>query len=184
MGRWTVIVYCVAVLAALSATVGSADTFSSIRQRALVPPANQRTLDNDDLSSTTTAATKVPLVLEPLSVTAAGASTFSVPRGGNTDTPTTQQVAGVGTFILIEVAVRKLLQAKGIKFPGQLAGCVVLFLSMILAQVVSPGLGDAICGALSPGAGLLAKWMAVFFVPGLVMLPLAPSLGSSMEVRT
>jgi len=29
----------------------------------------------------------------------------------------------------------------------------------------------------------LTKWIAVFFVPGLAMLPLAPSMGNSLEVR-
>jgi hypothetical protein len=39
---------------------------------------------------------------------------------------------------------------------------------------------------LSPGAGLLAKWLPVFFVPSLVTLPLVggvESLGGSTEVR-
>jgi hypothetical protein len=35
---------------------------------------------------------------------------------------------------------------------------------------------------LSPGAAVLAKWLPVFFVPSLITLPLAQSLGSSLEV--
>jgi len=42
--------------------------------------------------------------------------------------------------------------------------------------------GDAAHSVLSPGAALLAKWLPVFFVPSLVTLPLAQSLGSSTEV--
>lgn len=110
-------------------------------------------------------------------------ATSSIARGGGADTPSTQQLAGVVVFALIEVAFRKLFKANGIRFPGQLAGCVALFVFMILAQIVSPGLGDVICNALSPGSGLLAKWVGVFFVPGLTMLPLAPSIGSPFEVR-
>jgi hypothetical protein len=35
---------------------------------------------------------------------------------------------------------------------------------------------------LTPGAGWLAKFLPVFFVPGLAMLPVAPSVGSFVEV--
>jgi putative effector of murein hydrolase len=103
-------------------------------------------------------------------------------RGGAGDSPTSKEITGVVTFILIEVVFRKIFKANGIRFPAQLAGCVALFAFMILAQAISPGSGDSICGVLAPGAGLLAKWMGVFFVPGLTMLPLAPSIGSSIEI--
>jgi hypothetical protein len=53
---------------------------------------------------------------------------------------------------------------------------------MILAEIVKPGVGDSVFSYLSPGAGLLARWIAVFFVPGLAMLPNAPSMGSALEV--
>jgi len=36
--------------------------------------------------------------------------------------------------------------------------------------------------SLSPGAALLAKWLPVFFVPSLVTLPLADSVGTAGEV--
>jgi hypothetical protein len=54
---------------------------------------------------------------------------------------------------------------------------------MIAAEIVKPGAGDAVFQYLSPGAGLLARWIAVFFVPGLAMLPNAPSMGNAFEVR-
>jgi len=53
---------------------------------------------------------------------------------------------------------------------------------MLAAETVSPGLGDSIFSSLSPGSALLAKWLPVFFVPGLAMLPLATSVGSGLEV--
>jgi putative effector of murein hydrolase len=57
-----------------------------------------------------------------------------------------------------------------------------LFVLLIVTELIIPGLGDAAFYALAPGSGLLAKWLPVFFVPGLAMLPLAPSMGSSIEV--
>mmetsp|Transcript_51017 Transcript_51017/g.143390 ORF Transcript_51017/g.143390 Transcript_51017/m.143390 type:complete len:427 (-) Transcript_51017:190-1470(-) len=72
--------------------------------------------------------------------------------------------------------------AQSIKFPAQLAGCIGLFFTMILADVLRPGMGESIYSSLLPGTNLLAKWFPVLFVPGLVMLPLAPSIGNGMEV--
>ena len=93
--------------------------------------------------------------------------------------------AAVGTvaLTLIERAVNKLFIHFGIKFPAQLGGCGILFFFLVIADAVSPGSGTAIFKALTPGTTLLTKWLPVFFVPGLAMLPLAPSVGSGLEVR-
>jgi putative effector of murein hydrolase len=53
---------------------------------------------------------------------------------------------------------------------------------MLSLYMVNPKLGDGVYDLLSPGSDVLAKWLPVFFVPSLVTLPLAPSLGSSMEL--
>lgn len=53
---------------------------------------------------------------------------------------------------------------------------------MIIAEGIIPGVGNAVFEYLTPGANLLAKWLPVFFVPGLAMLPLAPSMGSPLEI--
>jgi len=42
--------------------------------------------------------------------------------------------------------------------------------------------GDRLYNLLSPGSALLAKWLPVFFVPSLVTLPLAQSMGSAAEI--
>lgn len=93
-------------------------------------------------------------------------------------------VAGALALTLIERAINKLFVSKAVKFPAQLAGCIALFLFLILADLVSPGLGESLYNTLLPGSNLLAKWFPALFVPGLVLLPLAPSIGSGMEVGT
>lgn len=92
-------------------------------------------------------------------------------------------ITGAVVMTLIERVTNRVLKAQGIKFPSQLGGCIALLFFMLSAEVVSPGLGDSIFTNLNPGSALLAKWLPVFFVPGLAMLPLAPSIGSGMEVR-
>jgi hypothetical protein len=79
---------------------------------------------------------------------------------------------------VLDVAFRRLLKRMSIAFPSSLAGCGVLFASMLTLPF-----GGRIYDALSPGSTLLAKWLAVMFVPSLVTLPLADGLGSAAEVR-
>lgn len=102
-------------------------------------------------------------------------------RGGNSG----QRDALTGAVImtLVERVTNRVLKSQGISFPSQLGGCIVLLFFMLAAEFISPGLGDSIFSSLSPGSALLAKWLPVFFVPGLAMLPLAPSVGSGFEVR-
>eukprot|EP00559_Dactyliosolen_fragilissimus_P002854 CAMPEP_0184859528 /NCGR_PEP_ID=MMETSP0580-20130426/4494_1 /TAXON_ID=1118495 /ORGANISM="Dactyliosolen fragilissimus" /LENGTH=540 /DNA_ID=CAMNT_0027356181 /DNA_START=98 /DNA_END=1720 /DNA_ORIENTATION=- len=88
---------------------------------------------------------------------------------------------GVGSFVLMDHLFRKAFVANGIAFPSQLGGCCILFFFLLFVNLIRPGLGDSIFQLLSPGSNLLAKWLPVFFVPGLVMFPLAPSMGSSLE---
>ena len=104
-------------------------------------------------------------------------------RGGAIPTPTASELTGSAIFLILDHLFRKAFQAKGISFPSQLGGCCILFVFMNLLEVIKSGLGDGIFAFLTPGAGFLGKWLPVFFVPGLAMLPLAPSMGSPVEVR-
>ena len=108
-----------------------------------------------------------------------------VSRGGGVSmwTPQTQkELSGALVFVLLDKLFRSYFTAKKLAFPSQLGGCIILLTSLITAEVLKPGLGEMVFQALSPGAGWLAKWLPVFFVPGLAGLPLAPSIGDSLEV--
>jgi hypothetical protein len=115
-----------------------------------------------------------------LGVTDAGV----IHRGGAVSTllPSVNELKGSVIFLALDHFFRVLFKKNGISFPSQLGGCCILFALMILAEIVKPGVGDSVFSYLSPGAGLLARWIAVFFVPGLAMLPNAPSMGSALEV--
>ena len=104
-----------------------------------------------------------------------------VSRGGGASA---QNDAIVGALLLtvIERGVDYVFQQNKIDFPSMLGGCGVLFVGLLVANFAKAGLGDTIFGILNPGAVLMAKWLPVFFVPGLAMLPLAPSVGSGLEV--
>ncbi|CAB9503001.1 Plastidal glycolate/glycerate translocator 1, chloroplastic [Seminavis robusta] len=93
-------------------------------------------------------------------------------------TTTTNPVIAASGLIALDVLFRRVFQLLAISFPSSLAGCGMLFATFLLA----PGGGSNLHAALSPGAALLAKWLPVFFVPSLITLPLADSLGSFAEV--
>ncbi len=131
-----------------------------------------------------TSATSTKAIVTPK--TKAPKSTFGLQqaisqRGGNSGQK--DAITGAIILTLVERVTNRVLKSQDIKFPAMLGGCIALLFFMFLAEFVSPGLGDSIFSSLSPGSALLAKWLPVFFVPGLAMLPLAPSVGSGLEVR-
>jgi len=105
-------------------------------------------------------------------------------RGGVVENTTVNAVAGSVAMALIEKVVKEVFKANDISFPSQLGACIALFAFLLISEAVSPDFANSVFGALSPGAALLAKWLPVFFVPGLAMLPLAPSIGDTSEVRS
>ena len=105
-------------------------------------------------------------------------------RGGAAGPQITQALLGIAFMAMVESGLKKFFAMTKINFPSQLGGCMVLFFFAVLAQAIAPGSGDAIQAFLDPGCALLNKWLPAFFVPGLAMLPLAPSIGSGLEVRS
>lgn len=118
----------------------------------------------------------------PTSSSFQSASLLAQLRGGVVENTLPNALAGSVVMALIEKAVKKLFQVNGIAFPAPLGGCLLLFLTLLVTEQINPELASTLFAALSPGAALLAKWLPVFFVPGLAMLPLAPSVGGPTEV--
>lgn len=91
---------------------------------------------------------------------------------------TLQNIAGALAFILLDKFFSKAFQSANIRFPAQLGGCMILF--GIMAMI--PPLGQYIYQALNPGAELMAKWIGVCLIGGVVTLPTAPSIGGFMDL--
>lgn len=103
-------------------------------------------------------------------------------RGGAFDPTLNKALAGAATFAVIEQVVKKGLKAANLKYPAGLGACILLFSGLCIADLAVPETASAIFDMLSPGAAILAKWFPVFFVPGLALLPLSPSIGGTMDV--
>ena len=111
-------------------------------------------------------------------------------RGGATASTVTtnglpKALAGAIFFAMIEKIVKMTLQHLNIAYPAQLGACIVLFVVLCITDaMISPSLAATIYTFLTPGAALLAKWFPIFFIPGLVLLPLSPPIGGTADVRT
>lgn len=114
------------------------------------------------------------------SATALSATASSSASSGNGKRST---VIATSILIVLDTQFRSLFTKYSVPFPPSLAGCGALFASMIALCSLKEEWGDKVYGALNPGAMLLAKWLPVFFVPGLITLPLASGLGDVWEVR-
>ena len=92
--------------------------------------------------------------------------------------PAQNQFDSALLLVVLDVLFRRVFQASKISFPSSLGGMMIL-----LAAMLSKG-GNNIYKALAPGAGLLAKWLPVFFVPSLITLPLidGSEIGGPIEV--
>lgn len=93
-----------------------------------------------------------------------------------------QAIIGVVFMALLEKMVHHGFQSAHIVFPSQLAGCLLLFGTLVLLDWIWPEGATQAYMFLQPGATLLAQWLPVFFVPALVLLPLSPPIGDAKEV--
>jgi hypothetical protein len=91
-------------------------------------------------------------------------------------------LAGAVVFAAIEKAVKMGLNAAKIQYPAQLGACILLFFVMCLTDLINPKTAALLFDSLSPAAILLAKWFPIFFIPGLVLLPLSPPIGGTADV--
>ena len=160
---------CLAAVDARSASAVGAPTLAVPRSKSAAP-ANVK-------SGVAVFGRDTPVVSTESTAAAATAT-----RGGAAASDSSKQITGAAYFIIMDIVLRKLFAKYEIPFPSQLGGCCILFALMVVAELIRPGFGDAAFDVLSPGAAILAKWLPVFFVPGLAMLPLAPSMGSPFEV--
>ncbi|CAN0064395.1 unnamed protein product, partial [Discosporangium mesarthrocarpum] len=100
-----------------------------------------------------------------------------------TSTPALVSGASVATILGADILLRRGFVRAGVAFPSSLAGMMALFAGLVAMDQVSPKTAERTVSALEPGSALLARWLPVFFVPSLVVLPLSPALSPSTAAR-
>lgn len=89
-------------------------------------------------------------------------------------------IVSLTLLILIQRAVGIGLASLNIAFPAPLASMLFLLTLISFLRVFSSPFVDRLNSLLfNPAVAFLTRWLAVFFVPNLVMLPLAPALPSA-----
>ena len=178
-------------VASLSACCVGASTFRPRSNRSYYPTSGRPTFpkpihdavvtnDNDLDGYGVAVATRVPSTIEEY-------SSITSYRGGgdcsaNVDIPKTNEITGAAFFTVLQIVLNKIFRANNINFPAMLGSTILTFATLVLSEAIFHGTGDEIAQLLTPGTNLLTKWLPVMFVPGLAMLPLAPSIGSSLDL--
>jgi len=91
--------------------------------------------------------------------------------------------ASLGGIIVADMALRRLFRARAIPFPSTLAGMLLLFGGLCSLQAVRPAVASKLEAALMPGCAFISRWLALFFVPNLVVLPLVLQMSASEAAR-
>lgn len=94
-----------------------------------------------------------------------------------TSKPLTKAVLSSTLFIFTDMVIKNIFKTKGISFPSSLAGCCFLASTLLAAPF-----HEKLYRVLNPGAKLMQKFMMVFLVPNLIILPLCGGSYTAMEM--
>jgi hypothetical protein len=184
-------VYRIASVGFLLTVTSAAKTPPKKRSFAVVVNKNNPSTSSSSFASTSNSQERVLVLKEQQDNVVGMIIDGRIMRGGGgggailpVDPSLTKALAGAAAFAAIEQVVKRGLQAANLKYPAGLGACILLFTSLCLTDLVAPSLAKTVYEALSPGAAILAKWFPVFFVPGLALLPLSPSMGGTVDVSS
>lgn len=76
-------------------------------------------------------------------------------------------------FVLFDEALARVLSAAGLRFPSSVAGMLLVFAAMTAFSRFRPVAAGRVEVFCAPAVRFLGRWMALFFVPPLVVLPAA-----------
>ena len=117
-----------------------------------------------------------------VSATVAGGEAASSDDANNllqsiSSAPLTKAVLSSTLFIFTDLLIKNLFKSKGISFPSSLAGCCFLATTLLASPF-----HQKLYRILNPGAKLMQKFMMIFLVPNLIILPLCGGNYSALEV--
>ncbi|KAL7528086.1 hypothetical protein ACHAXR_004160 [Thalassiosira sp. AJA248-18] len=167
--------------AVLPASIG-ASTFRPRNSHGYLPSGARSNVSRNDAILTNDVANVVATSIDQQCKDAALSSRGGEGGSTNLDIPKTNELVGAAFFTVAQILLDKVLKANGIAFPAMLGCTILVFTTLVIVEAIVPGVGDNAFNSLTPGSNLLTKWLPVMFVPGLAMLPLAPSIGSSVDV--
>jgi len=82
--------------------------------------------------------------------------------------------ASLGTLYAADLSLKQLFLQQGLTFPAPLAGMFVIIAVLLgTARASGDAAAERIVDAFRPGLDWLARWLPLFYVPSLVLVPLA-----------
>lgn len=82
-------------------------------------------------------------------------------------------VVSLGLILAIDKALKRGFTAAMIKFPSALFGMFCIFSALSILDVIRPTAATALQDFFEPATTFIQRWLPLFYVPSLVVLPLA-----------
>ncbi|KAL2334178.1 hypothetical protein Fmac_015391 [Flemingia macrophylla] len=127
--------------------------------------------------SSTTSNPAFPLTLRKSRHVAAKSSQADA---GSTSTSLGQTVFGLvhlvvslGLIVAVDKCLKQAFVAAAIKFPSALFGMFCIFSVLVILDATVPAAATALMGFFEPAFMFIQRWLPLFYVPSLVVLPLA-----------
>lgn len=79
----------------------------------------------------------------------------------------------LGVVLAIDKLLKKAFVAAAIKFPSALFGMFCVFSVLLALDVAVPAAADGLVKFFEPATLFIQRWLPLFYVPSLVVLPLA-----------
>jgi hypothetical protein len=79
----------------------------------------------------------------------------------------------VGIFYLADGALKEVFNRCGIMFPSALGGMFIILGALAALEAIHPKLVEIAFMVMRPGLDWISRWMPLFYVPSLIVLPLA-----------
>lgn len=79
----------------------------------------------------------------------------------------------LGAFLALDKYLKSMFLANAIRFPSALFGMLSLFLLLTTLSAVSTGAANKVEAFFSPAILFIQRWLPLFYVPSLVVVPLA-----------
>lgn len=82
-------------------------------------------------------------------------------------------VVSLGIILAIDKLLKQAFVAAAIKFPSALFGMFCIFSVLLILDSTIPSAATGLMNFFEPAALFIQRWLPLFYVPSLVVLPLA-----------
>lgn len=82
-------------------------------------------------------------------------------------------ILSLGIILAVDLLLKRAFEAAEIKFPSALSGMFCMFLVLIILNLSIPAIAEGLMSFFEPAVLFIHRWLPLFYVPSLVVLPIA-----------